>query len=137
RIFAFFGDAGNLERITPPELQFQILTPHPMEMRPGALIDYKLRLLGIPFCWQTEITEWNPPFHFVDAQRSGPYKQWIHRHTFQEEGGMTVIRDEVCYRLPFGLLGDIGYPFVRYQIGKIFRFREQAIRRILKSEEMG
>ncbi|MEO6846720.1 MAG: CDP-paratose 2-epimerase, partial [Chthoniobacterales bacterium] len=82
-----------------------------------------------------EISEWNPPFHFVDTQRRGPYRDWIHRHTFHEEGNMTVIKDEVRYRLPFGLLGEIGYPFVRYQIGKIFQFREQAIRRILERGE--
>src|SRR4249919_3600057 len=95
-VFAFFSDAENLERITPPELGFHIVTPRPIELKKGALIDYKLSMHGIPFGWRTEITLWEPPVEFEDTQLSGPYKQWIHRHRFTEsEPGKTLMEDEV------------------------------------------
>jgi ligand-binding SRPBCC domain-containing protein len=133
RVFAFFADAENLERITPPELRFRILTPTPFQITDQSLIDYRLSLFGLPFTWKTEITAWNPPFEFVDVQLSGPYAQWIHRHTFHEEngGGGTVIEDSVRYRLPVPVLGEIGYPLVKVQLRRIFRYREQRIRRLL------
>ena len=83
-VFDFFADAGNLERITPPELNFHITTPQPIDVKKGALIDYELKLRGIPIRWRTEITQWNPPFDFVDTALKSPYKQWIHLHTFEE-----------------------------------------------------
>ncbi len=101
----FFSDVANLERITPPELRFRILTPLPVEIRHGALIDYRLSLFGVPFDWRTEITCWEPPHRFVDTQLSGPYRQWIHLHEFTPERGGTRMRDRVDYVLPLGRSG--------------------------------
>ena len=132
RVFAFFSDAINLERITPPELGFKILTPQPLEIAAGAIIDYRLKLFGLPFYWQTAITEWEPPHRFVDVQAKGPYKEWIHTHRFRAVDGGTEIEDEVQYRLPLWPLGELGLPIVKLQLGRIFRYRQERIRHLLE-----
>lgn len=129
--FDFFSDASNLERITPPELRFRIVPPVPQEIREGTLIDYRLSLFGLPFGWRTEITRWAPPFEFVDTQLSGPYAQWIHRHTFTPSDGGTIMEDEVRYRLPVPLAGEVAFPVVRLQLGRIFRYRGRRIRELI------
>lgn len=127
-MFDFFSRAENLERLTPGSLQFRILTPLPIEMREGALIDYQLRLYGAPLKWRTLISTWDPPNVFVDTQLKGPYRQWIHTHKFTDAGaGRTVMEDEVRYRLPFGPLGRIALPVVRRQVEGIFEYREKAL----------
>ena len=132
QVFDFFSDAGNLERITPPELRFHIVTPQPLELQKGALIDYKLRLRGLPLTWRTEISVWDPPNEFVDRQLSGPYSQWIHRHTFTEIGpGKTLIEDEVRYRLPLEPLGDLAHFVVRRELEYIFDFRQKMVAELL------
>jgi ligand-binding SRPBCC domain-containing protein len=139
RVFAFFGDAGNLEAITPPWLKFRILTPRPIPMRAGAIIDYSLRLHGIPFRWRTEITAWEPPAggraRFQDEQRRGPYRQWIHEHTFEtvrmEDGTEgTVVRDCVRYKVMMGWAVDAW--LVRPQLERIFDFRAETTRRLIE-----
>lgn len=123
RLFEFFGDAFQLESITPPWLHFEVLTPAPIAMRAGTLIDYRLRLHMIPLRWRTLISEWNPPHHFVDEQQKGPYRWWRHRHEFVPEGQGTVMRDVVDY----GVLGGpiIHRLLVRADLQKIFAYRRQ------------
>lgn len=132
QVFDFFADAGNLERITPPELNFHIITHQPIDIRQGALIDYKLKLRGFPVTWRTEISVWEPPHSFVDRQLRGPYSQWIHRHTFTEiDANKTHIEDEVKYRLPLEPLGDVMYFLIRRELDYIFDYRQKAVAEIL------
>jgi ligand-binding SRPBCC domain-containing protein len=128
QVFAFFAEASNLARITPPELGFEIVTPQPIHLSEGTYIEYRLHLFGIPLTWHSEIQRWNPPEEFVDVQRRGPYKHWVHTHRFREEQGVTIIEDEVQYALPYSPLSELVYPLVRLQLHRIFRYRQHAIR---------
>ncbi len=130
-VFPFFAEAANLERLTPPELQFHIITLPPITMQLGTLLEYRLRLFGVPFKWLTRICRWNPPHEFVDEQLRGPYRMWVHTHRFWPEDGTTRMEDEVRYRLPFFPVGETSYPLVRWQLRRIFAFRRQAIARLL------
>lgn len=130
-VFQFFGDAGNLEALTPPWLSFAILTPRPIEMRPGARIDYRLGLRGVPVRWRTEITVWEPPRRFVDVQLRGPYRLWEHEHTFEEVPGGTLCRDRVRYAVPGGpLSGLVNRLLVAPDLRKVFRYRQETLRRL-------
>jgi len=127
-VFEFFSAARNLEQITPPLLKFEVLTPEPIPMGEGTLIDYRLRVHGLPLRWRTKITRWNPPYQFADIQLKGPYQLWDHTHTFLEENGGTRMIDEVVYELPFGPLGDIVHALsVRRDVEEIFRYRNSVI----------
>ena len=127
-IFPFFADAGNLELLTPPWMHFHVLTPRPIEMRTGALIDYRLRIHGLPLRWRSEITTWDPPHRFVDAQRRGPYRLWHHTHTFVSRDGGTLCRDTVKYSVPFDFVAHRF--FVRPDIESIFNFRQRKLREL-------
>lgn len=124
-VFAFFSDASNLEVITPPWLKFSVVTPAPIEMRPGTLIDYRLRFRGFPLRWRSEITAWDPPHGFADAQVKGPYRQWIHEHTFVEKDGGTLAGDRVEYAVWGGALANA--LVVRRDVERIFDYRRQTL----------
>ena len=128
-VFSFFSDAHNLVEITPPMMKLVVLTPSPIEMQIGTLIDYRLKLRGIPLRWQSEITEWNPPHKFVDEQRKGPYRAWIHTHTFDETDQGTMVMDHVEYAVLGGQIVD--KLFVRPDLQKIFEYRFKRLQEIL------
>ncbi len=126
-LFPFFADASNLDALTPPWLHFRIVTPKPISMKAGALIDYRLRVHGLPLRWRTRINVWQPPFRFEDEQLRGPYRQWLHEHTFEARDGGTLARDVVRYAVPFDFLAHRF--FVRPDIEKIFKFRTEALQK--------
>ncbi len=130
-VFAFFCNAHNLDDLTPRWLHFEILTPAPIVMQQGTLIDYQLRLYGKRIRWRTEITAWKPPIRFIDKQLEGPYPQWIHTHEFRQEGGGTLIRDEVRYAVSGGWLEPLIHRFfVAPSLKKIFDHRRQRLHAI-------
>jgi ligand-binding SRPBCC domain-containing protein len=136
QVFDFFADAMELERITPPWLQFSVLTPPPIEIKKGQLLDYRLKLHGIPINWRTEIAEWEPPFRFVDQQLRGPYQRWYHEHTFHEIDGKTLVCDDVHYILRGGRLIRplLQRMFVGPDLEKIFRFRQDRLAQIFAAK---
>jgi ligand-binding SRPBCC domain-containing protein len=126
RVFAFFADAGSLDRLTPRWLHFRVDTVLPIAMGPGTRIDYRLRLHGVPIRWQTEITEWDPPHRFVDEQRHGPYRWWLHTHTFAPSDAGTEVEDIVDYEPRGGAL--VHAVLVGPDLRRIFAYRADALR---------
>jgi len=124
-VYAFFADAHRLQDLTPPFLNFHVVTPAPIAMFPGAKIDYRLRLRGIPVRWRSEISEWDPPYRFVDRQLIGPYRFWHHLHTFEEQNGGTLVRDTVDYGVPGGRF--VHWLIVRRDLEKIFQYRRERL----------
>jgi len=124
-VFPFFSDASNLEALTPPWMRFRIVTPRPIAMHAGALIDYRLRVRGIPLRWRSEITAWDPPFRFADEQRRGPYRFWKHEHHFEECEGGTRALDIVHYAVPFDFFSH--RLLVKPDIERIFAFRTKEL----------
>jgi ligand-binding SRPBCC domain-containing protein len=139
KVFPFFADAGNLEAITPPWLGFRVVTPRPVEMREGALIEYRLRLHGLPISWLTRIEEWVPSERFVDVQLSGPYRLWHHTHELEPYGEReTLMRDTVRYAVGFGPLGELAHRLlVRRDVEAIFDYRAERIPALLGAHAAG
>lgn len=129
-VFNFFGNAHNLERLTPPFLRFEILTPDPIILRQGTLIDYRLSLRGIPVRWRSEITVWEPNHRFVDTQVKGPYRWWVHEHRFEPADGGTLMTDRVEYGVLGGAL--VNYLLVEPELRRIWEYRDQEIARHLE-----
>ncbi len=127
-IFPFYSDAFNLEALTPPILRFHVATPPPIEMRAGAVIDYRLRVRGLPMRWRSCITAWEPPNRFVDEQIKGPYRRWVHEHTFTPQDGGTLVRDVVDYDMFGGWLVD--RLLVRHDLRRIFDYRQARLAEI-------
>lgn len=131
--FELYSDAFALERITPPWLSFRVTSPGPLRLTEGTLIDYRLRLHGVPVRWRSRIEAWEPPTRFVDRQVRGPYSLWHHTHEFAARDGGTLITDHVRYAIPIGPLGDIAHrAFVRRDLERIFDFRRSAVEAILR-----
>jgi ligand-binding SRPBCC domain-containing protein len=129
-VFPFFADSENLELLTPPWLHFRIVSPR-SEMRAGLRIDYRLRLHRIPLEWQSTIAVWEPPLRFVDVQTRGPYRAWIHEHTFEARNGGTLVRDHVQYAVRGGAL--IQKFLVAPDLARIFNFRKVRLESIFRS----
>ena len=124
-VFKFFADPRNLERLTPRWLRFEILTPADVKIAKGTLLDYRLRLRGIPLRWQSEIAVWEPPHRFVDRQTKGPYSLWVHEHTFAESRNGTIVGDRVEYAVPGGAL--VHKFLVAPDLEKIFQYRHKVL----------
>ena len=132
--FPFFSAAENLETITPPWLNFRIMGKSTTNIQEGTLIDYKLRIKGLPVKWRTRIENWDPPNRFVDTQLRGPYQTWHHTHLFEKLGGGTLMTDRVRYRMYFWPFGDVGLPMVKNDVKTIFNYRRQVIEKLLGSK---
>jgi ligand-binding SRPBCC domain-containing protein len=129
-VFPFFSDARNLEELTPPWLRFHVETPPPIVIAEGTLIDYRLRVRGVPVRWQSEIAAWAPPLRFVDRQRRGPYRLWLHEHTFERIGDETLVRDRVDYTARGGVIA--GW-IVSRDLRRIFGYRHARLAEIFAS----
>jgi ligand-binding SRPBCC domain-containing protein len=128
QIFEFFSDAHQLQTLTPPWLHFVVLTPAPILMRAGTSIDYRLRIRGLPIRWQSCISEWQPPYSFVDTQTRGPYREWVHTHAFESADGGTLCLDTVDYSVYGGAI--VHKLFVRRDLRTIFAFRHDKLREL-------
>ena len=127
-VFEFFADAFQLESITPPWLHFSVESNRPIDMHAGTLIDYRLRLHGLPIRWRSAISVWQPHSRFVDEQVRGPYRYWHHEHTFEPNENGTIVRDVVHYGIP---LGRIVHPlFVKHDLRRIFEYRHLQLAKI-------
>ncbi len=136
-VFDFFSNAGNLETVTPPNVAFSILTPMPFKMGVGSLIDYRIKLMGIPFFWRTHISAWEPPYRFVDEQLKGPYVFWHHEHTFEDKGEYVLMTDRVHYLSP-GLFLEplIDKFFVRGQLESVWKYRGEVFEKLFGQKKV-
>ena len=124
-VFHFLASAENLNLLTPPWVKFSIVTPTPIEMGLGAIIDYRISLYRVPFKWKSKISVWDPPYEFCDFQVGGPYRYWLHRHTFEETPEGTLVTDHVDYRVPFGW--PVEHLFMARELRRIFGYRRKLL----------
>ena len=134
KVFEFFANPGNLDRLTPAWLSFAILTPSSNQIKQGALLDYKLRIRGIPIRWQSEIAVWEPPHRFVDRQTKGPYSLWVHEHTFDEYDNGTRVGDVVEYAVPGGILAQKF--LVAPDLERIFAYRHRVLEELFNPKKL-
>lgn len=133
-VFPFFADAHNLNRVTPPWLDFEIISDRDMGMNVGTQVQYRLKLHGIPVRWRSEITEWDPPNKFTDTQIQGPYRLWVHEHIFRPDADKTIMRDRVTYSVPGWIFAPLIHSvFVKRDLDRIFSYREKIFKRIFSS----
>jgi ligand-binding SRPBCC domain-containing protein len=133
-IFKFFADPRNLDRLTPSWLQFRILSPTDITMSKGTLLDYRLRIRGVPIRWQSEISSWDPPDRFVDRQTKGPYSLWLHEHTFAAHDGGTLVGDNVEYAVPGGTI--VQKLLVAPDIARIFNYRHRVLQELFNPAQI-
>jgi ligand-binding SRPBCC domain-containing protein len=131
-VFEFFSSASNRALLTPSQMHFEMITPEPIEMGPGTLLEYRLRVHGIPLRWISRIEVWERGHRFVDRQIKGPYKLWLHTHEFEQTPEGTRVSDSVRYELPLGLLGElVGMQLVGRDLARIFDYRRDAVMKLL------
>lgn len=137
KAWEFFSSPQNLALITPPEMNFQIKTPmnHP-GIYEGMLIDYTVKpLFGIPLAWKTKICKVNEPYSFMDTQLKGPFRLWEHTHTFDEKDGGVIVKDQVRYQMPLGILGSLAHSLVVHKrIEGIFSYRKEVLKKLLEKD---
>ncbi len=127
-VFPFFAEPRNLARLDPPWLRLTLLSAPPDPLEAGAVFDFRIRWLGIPFRWRALIREYDPPYRFVDVQVRGPYARWEHRHLFRAEKGGTWVEDRITYRLPLGPLGRLLHTlWVGRQLAAVFAHRRRRL----------
>ena len=131
-VFDFFSKPENLSVITPNKMDFKILTPSPIEMKEGTLIDYTVKIMSFPIRWRTLITKYDPPNMFIDQQLKGPYSMWHHTHLFEKTNdNETLIKDVILYAVPFSFIGSITHSlYIKRDLENIFDYRSQEIKRI-------
>ena len=134
KVFEFFSNPGNLDRLTPAWLNFAILTPATSQIKQGARLDYRLRIRGVPIRWQSEITVWEPPHRFVDRQTKGPYSLWIHEHTFAERDNGTLVGDNVEYAVPGGTI--VQKFLIAPDLERIFNYRHKILQQLFNPEKI-
>jgi ligand-binding SRPBCC domain-containing protein len=134
KVFEFFSNPANLDRLTPTWLNFEILTPATKPIIQGALLDYRLRIRGILIRWQSEITVWEPPRRFIDRQTKGPYSLWVHEHTFEERDNGTLVGDKVEYAVPGGNL--VQRFLVAPDMERIFDYRHKILQQLFNPDKV-
>ncbi len=135
RVFAFFAEPGNLQTITPPWMSFRLVSCSTPAIEQGTILEYALRVRGLPMKWISQISVWEPPFRFVDEQLHGPYRRWRHEHTFEDHGQRTRIGDHVDYAVPGGRWVEKW--LVRRDLEKIFAYRIESLGRAFRAMDSG
>ena len=134
KIFDFFADPRNLDRLTPAWLKFRIETPDTTKIVQGAILDYRLQIHGMPIHWQSEISVWDPPNRFIDRQIKGPYSLWIHQHYFEDSDGGTIVGDHVEYAVPGGTI--VQKLLVAPDLDRVFKYRHQVLDKLFNPTKL-